>query len=81
MGSPDLERIKSKLFALNLRYNEVDRELSVTRARIEEPRLRARPLGAGVFGYAGGGLMSHRLDFPRPGFARVGWVVMSRTER
>jgi len=33
MGSPDLERIKSKLFALNLRYNEVDRELSVTRAR------------------------------------------------
>jgi chromosome segregation ATPase len=33
MGSPDLERIKSKLFALNLRYDEVDRELSFTRAR------------------------------------------------
>lgn len=33
MGAPDLERIKSKLFALNLRYDEVDRELSVTRAR------------------------------------------------
>jgi hypothetical protein len=33
MGSPDLERIKSKLFALNLRYDEVDRELSVKRAR------------------------------------------------
>jgi hypothetical protein len=33
MGAPDLERIKSKLFALNLRYDEVDRELSATRAR------------------------------------------------
>jgi hypothetical protein len=33
MGSPDLERIKSKLFALNLRYDEVDRELSFTRVR------------------------------------------------
>jgi chromosome segregation ATPase len=33
MGSPDLERIKSKLFALNLRYDEVDQELSATRAR------------------------------------------------
>jgi hypothetical protein len=33
MGSPDLERIKSKLFALNLRYDEVDRELSATRVR------------------------------------------------
>jgi hypothetical protein len=33
MGSGDLERIKSKLFALNLRYAEVDHELSATRAR------------------------------------------------
>ncbi len=33
MGSGDLERIKSKLFALNLRYDEVDRELAATRAR------------------------------------------------
>jgi hypothetical protein len=33
MGSGDLVRIKSKLFALNLRYDEVDRELSATRAR------------------------------------------------
>ena len=33
MGSPDLERIKSKLFALNLRYDEVDRELSAKRVR------------------------------------------------
>ncbi len=33
MGLPDLERIKSKLFALNLRYDEVDRELSATRVQ------------------------------------------------
>ena len=40
MGSPDLERIKSKLFALNLRYDEVDRELSVKRVRAS--RLQAQ---------------------------------------
>jgi hypothetical protein len=36
MGSADLERIKSKLFALNLRYAEVDHELSATRARASQ---------------------------------------------
>ena len=40
MGSGDLERIKSKLFALNLRYDEVDRELSVT--RVQATRLEAQ---------------------------------------
>ena len=52
----------------------------VTGARIALPRARARELGGGVFGYAGGPLMSHRLDFPRPDFARIGWVVMPRLE-
>jgi len=52
----------------------------VTGARLTAPRLRARELGGGVFGYAGGGLMSHRLDFPRPGFGRIGWLVMPRVE-
>jgi hypothetical protein len=36
MGSGDLNRIKSKLFALNLRYAEVDQELSATRARFSQ---------------------------------------------
>jgi hypothetical protein len=36
MGSGDLNRIQSKLFALNLRYAEVDQELSVTRARFTQ---------------------------------------------
>jgi len=40
----------------------------------------ARALGGGVFGFARGVLMSHRLDFPRRGFARVGWVALPRTD-
>ena len=46
----------------------------VTGSRIAAPRYPATELGAGVFGVAGGMLMSHRLDFPRPGFARTGWL-------
>ena len=53
----------------------------VTGTRVVQPRVRARELaGGGVFGYAGGPLMSHRLDFPRPGFGRIGWVAMPRVE-
>jgi hypothetical protein len=50
----------------------------VTGAPIAGPRLRARPIGGGVYGYAGGGLMSHRLDFPRAGVGRIGWLAMAR---
>ena len=55
--------------------SEVD---PITGARISAPRFRADPLGDGVYGFAGGLLMGHRLDFPRPGFARIGWVVLPR---
>jgi CubicO group peptidase (beta-lactamase class C family) len=41
-------------------------------------RAAARPLGDGVYGYARGRLMSHRLDFPREGVARIGWLAMPR---
>jgi CubicO group peptidase (beta-lactamase class C family) len=41
----------------------------------------AGPIGDGVYAFAGGTLMSHRLDFPRPGLARVGWVVLPRLAR
>jgi CubicO group peptidase (beta-lactamase class C family) len=44
-------------------------------------RYPARPIGDGVYGFAHGTLMSHRLDFPRPGLARIGWVVLPRVER
>jgi CubicO group peptidase (beta-lactamase class C family) len=44
-------------------------------------RYPARPIGNGVYGFAHGTLMSHRLDFPRPGLARIGWVVLPRVEQ
>jgi CubicO group peptidase (beta-lactamase class C family) len=43
-------------------------------------RTAARPLGGGVYGYARGRLMSHRLDFPRDGVARIGWLAMPRVD-
>jgi CubicO group peptidase (beta-lactamase class C family) len=53
----------------------------VTDARIEV-RFPARPLSSGtVFGFCGGILQSHRLDFPRPDVARIGWVALPRVER
>lgn len=50
----------------------------VTGVRVRLPAARVTPLGGGVYGYAGGLLTSHRLDFPRPGVARVGWVALPR---
>jgi hypothetical protein len=43
-------------------------------------RIAARPLGNGVYGYARGRLMSHRLDFPRDGVGRIGWLALPRIE-
>ncbi|HEV7133404.1 MAG TPA: serine hydrolase domain-containing protein [Gaiellaceae bacterium] len=63
--------------ALSVQESETD---PVTGARLAQPRLSARELGGGVFGYAGGALISHRLDFPRPGFGRIGWLVLPRVE-
>ena len=44
--------------------------------RIERPEYAVDPLGEGVYGFAGGLLMTHRLDFPREGVARVGWTAL-----
>lgn len=70
-------RVEESAEGLFVQEGETD---PVTGARISAPRLPARELGGGVFGYAGGALMSHRLDFPRPGFGRIGWLVMPRVE-
>jgi hypothetical protein len=48
----------------------------LTRVRIERPDYAVEPLGRDVYGFAGGLLMSHRLDFPRAGVARVGWTAL-----
>jgi CubicO group peptidase (beta-lactamase class C family) len=36
----------------------------------------AAPLGGGVYGFLGRTLMSQRVDFPRPGIARIGWTAL-----
>jgi hypothetical protein len=48
----------------------------LTGLRIERPEYAVDPLGSGVYGFAGGLLMSHRVDFPREGVARVGWTAL-----
>ena len=53
----------------------------MTGERIERRPAVAHPLGGGIYGIGGGHLMSHRLDFPRPGIARVGWVALGKLPR
>jgi CubicO group peptidase (beta-lactamase class C family) len=60
--------------ALRVAVTETD---PVTRARLTV-RFDAVSHGGAVFGFAGGRLMSHRIDFPRAGFARIGWAVLPR---
>jgi CubicO group peptidase (beta-lactamase class C family) len=57
----------------------VDEPDAVTGAR-STTTVAARPLGCGVYGFARGRLMSHRLDFPRAGVARIGWIAMPRVQ-
>ena len=62
-----------------LRVSEAETD-PVTGARIERAPYPVEPLGGDVYGFAGGLLMSHRIDFPRPDVARVGWVALPRAE-
>jgi hypothetical protein len=48
----------------------------LTGLQIERPEYAVDALGDGVYGFAGGSLMSHRLDFPRAGVARIGWTAL-----
>jgi CubicO group peptidase (beta-lactamase class C family) len=50
----------------------------VTGTRIERAPYRLDRLGGGVYGFAGGLLMSHRVDFPRAGVVRAGWTALPR---
>jgi CubicO group peptidase (beta-lactamase class C family) len=59
------------------RWRVAERETDpLTGFRIERPAYAVDPLGGGVYGFAGGLLMSHRLDIPRQGIARVGWTAL-----
>jgi CubicO group peptidase (beta-lactamase class C family) len=48
----------------------------LTGIRIDRPEYAIDPLGGHVYGFAGGLLMTHRLDFPREGVARIGWTAL-----
>jgi len=48
----------------------------LTGLRIARPEYAVDALGGGVYGFAGGLLMGHRVDFPRTGVARVGWTAL-----
>jgi len=50
----------------------------VTGERVARAPFPVEPLGGGVYGFAGGMLMSHRVDFPRAGVARVGLLALPR---
>jgi CubicO group peptidase (beta-lactamase class C family) len=68
-------RVEASGEELSVQETETD---PVTRAPMVGPRMRARAIGGGVYGYAGGALLSHRLDFPRAGIGRIGWLAMPR---
>jgi CubicO group peptidase (beta-lactamase class C family) len=66
-GCYELEDISARVRGRWLTEREMD---PVTGAMVER---RSQPsLGAT--------LMSHRIDFPRPGVARIGWVVLPRVD-
>jgi CubicO group peptidase (beta-lactamase class C family) len=58
-----------------LRESEID---PLTDLPIDRPEYGVEALGGGVYGFAGGLLMSQRADFPRAGVARIGWVALPR---
>jgi CubicO group peptidase (beta-lactamase class C family) len=58
-----------------LRISESETD-PLTGLRVESPEYAVDALGGGVYGFAGGLLMGHRVDFPREGVARVGWTAL-----
>jgi len=61
----------------NGRWRVAESEVDpLTDRRIDRPEYGVDALGGGVYGFAGGLLMSHRVDFPRDGVARVGWTAL-----
>jgi CubicO group peptidase (beta-lactamase class C family) len=71
-----LDQTEAEIAGSAVTEREVD---PVTGAAVER-RYRVSQLEADVYGFARGVLMSHRLDFPRAGVARVGWTAMPRAE-
>ena len=68
--SAAVERVGEKLYVTERETDPVTGDESVLRYPVTDA-------GGGVFVFARGALMSQRLDFPRPGVARVGWTALS----
>jgi CubicO group peptidase (beta-lactamase class C family) len=76
-GRYELDDARAELVERNGRWRVAESETDpLTGVRIERPEYAIDPLGGAVYGFAGGFLMSHRLDFPRTGVARVGWAAL-----
>ena len=75
-GRYGLDGFEADIEGSSVTEREVD---PVTRAPVER-RYRVSPVGDGVYGFARGVLMGHRIDFPRADVARVGWTAMPRVE-
>jgi|SRR5579884_71156 len=56
----------------------VEREPDPVTGSTIERRYLVSPVGDGVYGFARGILMGHRVDFPRDGVGRVGWTALPR---
>lgn len=76
-GRYELDDAVAVLAEQNGRWRVTESETDpLTGLRIDRPAYAVEPLGGGVYGFAGGLLMGHRLDFPRAGVARVGWTAL-----
>ncbi|HZS23494.1 MAG TPA: serine hydrolase domain-containing protein [Gaiellaceae bacterium] len=56
----------------------VERERDPVTGAAVERRYLVSPVGGGVYGFARGTLMGHRVDFPRADVARIGWTALPR---
>jgi len=76
-GRYELDDAEAVVTERNGRWRVAESEIDpLNGVRLERPAYAVDALGRGVFGFAGGLLMSHRLDFPRDGVARIGWTAL-----
>jgi CubicO group peptidase (beta-lactamase class C family) len=80
-GRYELDGAVAELTERNGRWRVAESETDpLNGVRIERPEYGVEPLGGSVYGFAGGLLMSHRLDFPRNGVARIGWTALQAAD-
>jgi CubicO group peptidase (beta-lactamase class C family) len=76
-GGYELDDTVAVVAERNGRWRVAESETDpLTGTRIERPEYAVDSLGGSVYGFAGGLLMGHRLDFPRKGVARIGWTAL-----